>query len=299
MLTRGDTVSVVMPVYNGEGHIAKTIISVKEQTYPKVELIVVDDGSSDSTCEIVKGFDGFSVNLFRQQNQGSAAARNRGVHEASGDWIAFLDADDLWLPTKLEDQLASCGDREWSYTDTIFLGGVNDGRRDSDFTKKYSGDILEELVKGNFISTSTVLVSRQAFLAVGGFDESLQSIQDWELWTRLAAHSPLGYVNKPLTQYRVHANSTSRSTRKTLPNHLRVIDRIFAKDGAGSQFQHLKNSAKARSCGICSYIAEEEGDPSFALRCAFQAWQYEPASSLRGIRVLKVFTKWIFGVVRS
>jgi len=296
--TSNEGVSVIIPLYNGEMHIVETINSVLKQSLPDVEIIVVDDGSSDRGVELIQKISG-EVHIINQENLGAATARNRGVKEATKRWIAFLDADDIWHPDKLKEQLAAYGQLEWSYTDTVFTGGVNDSELDSRYTTKHSGNVLEELVKGNFISTSTVLITRHSFLSLGGFDESLRSIEDWELWIRMAAQHKIGYLNKPMTQYRIHGESVSRNARKTLPNHIRVIDKIFEKNGPAFHIRQLKSSAKAQSCGICSYISEEEGDLSFALRCALMAVWHDPTRLSRWTRAMKAFVKWPFNYFRS
>lgn len=290
-MERVPLVTVIVPAFNASAYIEETLNSILCQTHGNCETIVIDDGSTDTTVDIVSTY-GQKIRLVKQDNKGAAAARNRGAHEARGEWLAFLDADDLWAPSKLEKQLSSLGSRGWCYTDTEFIGGANNGLRDSHFTTKYQGNVLEQLVQGNFISTSTVLIKRDIFEATGGFDESLRSIQDWEFWTRVAEQHPIAYVDEPLTRYRVHPSSTSRKTRKTLPNHLRVIDIIFSRVGATPEIRKLKPRAKATSCGICSYIAEEEGDASFALLCAFHACRFQPFSSARWIRLLKATLKW-------
>lgn len=287
-----ETVSVVIPVFNAGKHLEETLASVFAQTYPNLEVVAVDDGSSDRSLEILAGH-GDRIRLVQQANAGSAVARNQGVQAARGTWIAFLDADDLWPSDKIQRQLDACGHLPWSYTDSIFLGGVNDGRRDSEFSQKPSGHVLEALVRGNFISTSTVMIRREAFLAAGGFDASLRSIQDWECWIRIAAANPIGYVDAPLMTYRVHSASTSRKTRATLPNHLAVIDKIFTPGGPASSLQHLKPAARAQSFGICSQIAEEEGDYAFALKCAWQAYAEQPLNRSGGIRAAKSLIKWL------
>lgn len=293
-------VSVVIPVFNGEKYIEATLEGVFGQTHPDIEVIVVDDGSCDATLDILSRY-GDRVRVIQQQNSGSAAARNRGLQEATGDWIAFVDADDIWLPEKLEKQLRECGTVVWSHTSSVFMGGVNDGKRDSDFTVKQQGNVLAALACGNFIVTSTVLAKRQALLDAGGFDVSLRSIQDWDLWMRLAAKHELGYLDQALTRYRVHSSSASRSTRKTLPNHMKVIDKIFAPDGAAASVAHLKGEAKAKSCTLCSFISEEEGDYGFALKCAWLACRYQPVDPARWIRLAKASVKYVlflFGIKR-
>jgi glycosyltransferase involved in cell wall biosynthesis len=287
-----ESVSVVIPVFNAARHLDATLASVFAQTFTNLEIVAVDDGSADRSLEILARH-GDRVRLVQQANAGSAVARNRGVEEARGTWIAFLDADDLWSPDKVQRQLDECRELPWSYTDSVFLGGVNDGRRDSELSGKPRGHVLEALVRGNFISTSTVMIRREVFLASGGFDASLRSIQDWECWIRIAAAHPIGYVDAPLMKYRVHSTSTSRKTRVTLPNHLAVIDRIFTPGGPASSLQHLKPAARAQSFSICSHIAEEEGDYAFALQCAWHAYAEQPLEPSGAIRTLKSLVKWL------
>lgn len=285
-------VSVVIPVYNGEQYIQETLESVLGQTYPDVEVIVVDDGSTDSTLDILASY-GDRLRVFRQKNSGAAAARNKGIQEATGKWVAFVDADDVWLPEKLENQLAACSEYLWSHTASVFRGGVNNGKLDSDFTPKHAGCVLEKLVCGNFITTSTVVVDRAVLLESGGFDVSLRSVQDWDLWIRIASKHALGYLSEPLALYRVHAASASRSTRKTLPNHMRVIDRIFEEYGAAESLKQLKSVAIATSCSTCSYIAEEEHDYGFALKSAFLAFVYQPTKQERWRRLFNIMVKYV------
>lgn len=291
MNTETPLVSIIIPAYNASRYIREALESALRQTQKNVEIIVVDDGSTDNTIEYIQSY-GDRVRLIEQSNKGAASARNLGAKEARGLWLAFLDADDVWAPEKLERQISGIGGRNWSYTDMEFIGGVNDGLRDSQFTKKHEAQVLKELVQGNFISTSTVLIKRETFEESGGFDESLRSIQDWELWTRVAERNPIVYVDEPLARYRIHPSSTSRKTRKTLPNHLKVIDIIFSRVGSTPEIQKLKPQAKASSYGVCSYIAEEEGDASYAFKCAFNACRFDPLNPARWVRLLKTSIKW-------
>ena len=285
-------VSVVIPIYNAERYLAASLASALAQTYPHVEILAVDDGSTDGSVERLRAH-GDRVVLLQQRNGGAAAARNRGVRHARGEWIAFLDADDCWAPTKLEQQLARCGHLAWSHTDSVFAGGVNDGRRDSALTPKHAGRVLPALVCGNFIGTSSVLIRRQAFLEGGGFDESLRSIQDWDLWLRVAARHAIGYLDEPLVEYRVHAASTSRNTRRTLPCHMQVIDRAFSDGGPAAHLRRLAPLARANSLGICSQIAEEEDDYSTAFTCAAAACRQEPFARDRWRRAATSLVKML------
>jgi glycosyltransferase involved in cell wall biosynthesis len=287
-----DLVSVVIPVHNAETYLNAALESVFAQTYSPIEVIAVDDGSQDRSVDILRRYSDRVV-LVRQPNRGAAAARNRGVQEARGKWIAFLDADDLWSPSKLQRQLDVRGDRRWCYTDSIFVGGVNHGRRDSEFNRKYDGRVLERLVCNNFLCTSSVLIQREVYLNAGGFSENLRYVEDWGLWIRLASVHEIAYVDEPLVKYRIHSSSASRITRKTLPEHLKVIDRAFAKGSPAEKLRHLIPSAKATSYSICSQIAEEEGDFSFGLRCSILACRQQPLKLALWIRALKASLKYL------
>lgn len=293
-----ELVSVVIPVYNAEKHLEATLASVFAQTYQNIEIVAVDDGSQDRSVSILEQYPD-RVRVIKQSNKGAAAARNRGVREAKGEWIAFIDADDLWTDDKVQRQLEACGQFDWSHTDSIFLGGVNDGCKDSDFTAKYQGNVLNKLVCGNFIGTSSCMIRRKVFLESCGFNESLRSIQDWELWVRISKYHAIGYLDTPSMIYRVHSISTSRNTRKTLPRHLEVIEMVFAPGGPGEFLRHLKHPAMARSCGICSQIAEEEGDFSFALYCSLLACRYDFFVIYRWKRAIKLLIKSLLFLVST
>jgi hypothetical protein len=126
----------------------------------------------------------------------------------------------------------------------------------------------------------------------------LVSVEDWELWIRLASVHEIAYVDEPLVRYRVHSGSASRSTRNTLPYHMKVIESVFAEGGPAERLRHQMSSAKARSYSICSQIAEEEGDYSFAFRCSVKACQQEPLGMERWERALKSFVKYLMNLVR-
>ncbi|QSP93524.1 glycosyltransferase [Marinobacter salinisoli] len=268
-------VSVVMPVYNNERFISESILSALNQSHRNIEIIVVDDGSTDLSAKKAEAF-GEKVRVVTQKNSGAAAARNRGVLESQGEFVAFLDSDDIWEPEKLESQLKNMKDFRWSYTDAIFYGGINDGLTDSHFTKKYDGVILDKIITCNFIGTSSVLLTKELFLEAGGFDESLRSIQDWDFWCRVSAICAVKHISEPLVKYRVHSSSISRNARKNIVNHIKVIEKIFGQEGPGSHFTHLKRVAKYNSYSIVSHIAEEENDYLFSFFCRSHALKCQP-----------------------
>jgi len=231
-------VSVVIPTYNAERYVAEALESVLAQSYGNVEIIVVDDGSSDGTCSVVEGF-GSDVRLFRQPNQGPSAARNLGIAKARGDYVAFLDADDLWMPEKLELQLGCM--EQHSGAALIFSDKVDFSEQmESDQTlferegldERFFGhatlviDPFEKLLRLNFICTSTVLLEKKAVEAAGGFDEEHRFGEDFLLWLRIARRWGLARVDRPLVRYRRHEGNVTNSRLRyleSLPLVLRTV----------------------------------------------------------------------------
>ncbi|MUG99151.1 glycosyltransferase [Scytonema sp. UIC 10036] len=187
-------ISVVIPAYNAELTIAETINSVLLQTFTNFELIVINDGSKDKTLEIVEGIDDKRVKVFSYENGGLPTARNRGITRAVGEFIAFLDADDLWTPDKLELQLAALQQHPEAgvaYSWTCVMNVDAQGKPVSYhpcLEYSFTGNVYQQLLMGDFIhSGSNTLIRRQAIASVGGFDPTLKSCEDWDYWLRLAA----------------------------------------------------------------------------------------------------------------
>ena len=269
-------VSVVMPAYNAERYIREAVDSVLAQTHLERELIVVDDGSTDGTGAILASY-GDSIRVISQKNQGSGAACNNGVQAARGPWIALVDADDLWLPQKLEQQLRACGDRAISYTDMTYFGeSIRTELRRSSFSPGRTGMVIEQLLIDNFIPKSSVLVRRDVYLEHGGFPGKYFTVEDWPLWLSICAKHEVGYVDEPTLRYRVHRKSKSMSARKTMADHERILGDAFSPGGVGAPYPALYKRALAMSYRINSHYAAESGDWTFALRCAGNALRIEP-----------------------
>jgi len=216
-------VSVIIPAYNVEKSISEAMDSVLNQTYEDLEVIVVDDGSTDGTKDMLKKYIGsprhqvtkspVDVRYFYQQNKGPAAARNRGIKEAKGDYIAFLDSDDIWLPEKIEKQMQKIKEEPQYYlVHTARLRMEPDGSIKSSKRKVHEGSVLDELLKENFICCSSVLARRLCFDTVGLFDESRSNkSEDYDMWLRIAQGHKIGFVNEELVKYRVNPNGYNRS----------------------------------------------------------------------------------------
>ncbi len=214
-----DKVSVVIPTYNYGRFIAQALESVFAQTLPPGEIVVVDDGSTDDTENEVRKFGG-TVRYIRQENKGVCAARNNGAANCSGEYIAFLDADDIWEPEKLEKQIAKFGEDPE-------IGLVHCGMREFDSetgetvgirTEGMEGCVADELLlweRPVIVGPGgTIVVSREAFDAVGGFDERMKVGEDWDFCYRVARKYKVGFVPEPLVNYRIHGAAAHRNVRE-------------------------------------------------------------------------------------
>jgi len=211
-------VSVNIPAYNAEGFLARALRSVEAQTYSDYEIVLVDDGSTDRTAEIARSFE--KVRYVHQDHRGEAEARRRGLEESQGELVAFLDADDEWLPEKLERQIAFMDERrsEFSYTDSYCTKGGKRVRY-SKLAPSWDGQILvpllEEWLEHAFITNNSVIASKDLLRSVGGFDceAPFRSNTDYGLWLRVAlAGTRFDYLDEPLAiYYRGHKSDSSDS----------------------------------------------------------------------------------------
>jgi len=205
-------VSVIIPAYNPGSLIVQAIESVLAQTFQDFEIIVVDDSSDDGTAERLREYQD-KVRYVRQDRSGSAIARNRGILLSRGRYLAFLDADDLWMPNKLEEQLPlieGSPNCVLVYSDFNKTGDPDDDVRSGLQAREYwvKDSEFESLLRQNFIHTSSVLVRKEALADAGIFDPKFKNAQDWDLWVRLAETGNFGFVDQILTHYRVHRNQS-------------------------------------------------------------------------------------------
>lgn len=271
-------ISVVIPAYNAENYIHATLDSVFNQSYKNIEVIVVDDGSKDSTQAILAAYP-HNVEVIKTENKGVSHARNTGIDAARGEWIAFVDSDDIWLPSKLEEQFIAIGECQWSHCDSVYIGENQSGDiKRSDYSHIPKGNVFEELIVENFITTSSILITKSLLNKYGKFDETLACLEDWKLWIDIAHENPIAYCDKSLLEYRVYSGSTSRKARSVMPIHIELIDKIFKALPANTHYKELKKKAKIKSLTICSYIAEEAQDYRFSLYCSYKAWIEAPLS---------------------
>jgi glycosyltransferase involved in cell wall biosynthesis len=251
-------VTAIIPTYNASAYVAQAIRSALDQRDVALEVIVVDDGSTEDTRRVLGPF-GERVRYVRQANRGPANARNHGARLATGDWLAFLDADDEWLPGKLAAQLAAADvDAGLVYTDCNYFGDcVRVSARQSDGLRLWNGDIFEELLLDNFLTLSSVMIRKSCFQRLGGFDESpeLIGVEDWDLWLRYAAEGRVRLCREALTRYRWHAGGTSRKLEQMNHARHRVLRRALALPRARQVDRALVRRAFASAWRIAAWYA--------------------------------------------
>lgn len=226
-------ISVIMPVYNGERYIKEAVESVLAQTLNDWELIIIDDGSTDATLEKLNHFTNPRIYIIQQPNQGASIARNAGLAQARGDYIAFLDADDIYLPNALQEYvnyLETHPEHDVVYAD----GWISDSQKQplmrisEHRSGIYTGHILERLVLCADIGFPVCTLTRHEIIKTHQvtFDPKLRIGEDWDFWIYLARWAQFGYLDKPLCLYRVHSNSVTHSQ---LELRARMIKRMFFK----------------------------------------------------------------------
>lgn len=226
MDTAQPLVSVIIPTFNGSRFLAESIESALGQTYPRVEVIVVDDGSTDDTSRVAMQYED-RIKYIAQKNAGTAAARNTGIRHASGELIALLDHDDRWLPHKLERQVPrSLTNAKVGLVHTgarWFLS--EDGRTTSEVLPRESMD-LHDLLAWCRVCCATTLFSKSVIDEVGGFDESLLGTDDWDMWIRIAGagYEVIG-CREVLAEIRLHGTNQGSDPERTFRQALAVVDK--------------------------------------------------------------------------
>jgi glycosyltransferase involved in cell wall biosynthesis len=241
-MDRSPRVSAVIPVFNSERFLAEAIESVLRQTHPRMECIVVDDGSEDNSVAVARSF-GERVSVVEQSNAGVAAARNRGAAEAHGEVLAFLDADDVWRPERVERQLEAMrrhGAEAVLCASTVIGERPPMGRY---VRLRPPQPTLETLLlwRGTVVSPgSCLLIGHEAFDGMGGFDPTLSSVDDWELLTRLVRRGRLAYVDELLVDTRWHEGNVSRDLAGIEHALRRAYSTILAREGEGLEISHRR-----------------------------------------------------------
>ncbi len=225
-------VSVVTATYNMAGYLAETLDSILGQDYPHIESIVIDDGSTDNTDEVLLPYIATGrVRVIKQENSGQTVAKNRGIAEAQGEFIAFCDADDTWRQDKLTKQVAAFGldpNIAVVFSDIDCMDGQGEPY-DIIPMKRVGGRITADLLLDNFIPFPTSIARAQVLEAVQGFDENLTMSIDYDLWLRISVDHLMHYIPEPLAKYRIWEGQMSKKLGERLDNFFELLERFFAE----------------------------------------------------------------------
>jgi glycosyltransferase involved in cell wall biosynthesis len=286
-MTAAPTVSVVIPVRNGELYLAEAIDSVLAQSHPALECIVVDDGSTDSTAAVAGRY-GDRLRFTRRAHGGVSAARNLGTSLARGELVAFLDHDDTWLTDKLERQLSLVASARPLLTLCAVQAVDATGRPLRVLRLQPTTDLVTGMLL--FDGTETVscssagLFDRARLEAIGGFDESLSTSADWDMLMRCALTEPPAYVDYPLVRYRVHDANMSRQIELMETDMRRAFDKAFADPRLPSAVRGDPHRAYARLYRMLGGSYRDSGRPWQALRASARALIYDPLLALEEVR---------------
>lgn len=282
-------VAVVIPAYNCDRFIEEAIASIRAQTHQPAEIIVVDDGSTDRSGALARARGAI---VHHQENRGPGAARNTAIQATSQPWVAFLDADDVWEPSKLEAQwlaLRACPDIGAVITDFVEFDAAGTQRRTFLTSKPHyraierspvapgilrcdAASFRQQFLKGNFIAPSTMLVRRDLLLQIGLFDPALSHMEDRDCWLRLLTVATVAVVERPLVRVRIHESNLTHDKFRTNVAGILLTERILASPtryppGTAEQYrntQHVWHLGAGR-------FAEERGDLKTARRYYLQA----------------------------
>jgi len=226
-------VSVIIPAYNNADLTVRTVESVLRQTYKNIEIIVVDDGSTDNTKLKLVPYTG-KIKYVYKKNGGACSARNLGIRLSTGEYIGFLDCDDIYLPKKIElgiDYLEKHPDFGFVHTAAYYVDEKDKIlRRFSHYNSRYTGWIAKRLLPRNYICNSTPIVRKTCFKKVGIFDETIFIPADWDMWLRIAESYKVGYINTPLTLYRMSECYTLRHIEQSEKEEKIFLKNVFQRN---------------------------------------------------------------------
>lgn len=294
-------VSVIIPTYNAVDYLSETVDSVLQQTFTDWELIIVDDGSSDQTVSWIAELVDPRIRLICQENQGVTVARNTGITKSCGEYIAFLDHDDLWHPTKLEKQVR-CLDKNptvglvHTWMVSVDAQGMSTGRI---MASDAEGDVWAKLLEKNTVASSSVMLRRTCLSTAGVFstERELYTVEDWEFWIRIAAHYPFGVIKEPLLSWRQHANNGSKNWRLMKQAYRLVIEKAF--ESVPSELMYLKDRSYGHANLCLAWRVLQSGDKDYkqAIQFRQQAIHHYPelrnTGEYKNLSVAIALVKWL------
>ena len=271
------TISVVIPTYNYAHYLPEAIDSVLRQTYPPLEITVVDDGSTDATPDVLAAY-GDRIRVIRQKNQGVAAARNAGLSAARGEYVAFLDSDDIWHPRKLELQIARFADPALGLVHCGVETFDEKGRAVGVFLDGMEGWVATEILRLDREVVagpgSCIMVPKRVLEEIGGFDARLPPSDDWDVCYRIATRYPIGYVAVVLVRYRQHGTGLHLNIPKMENAMLIALEKAFVS--ADPAVQSLENHSYGRLHRILAGCYFQARKPRPFMRHMVTSLRYDP-----------------------
>ncbi len=288
-------VSVIIPAYNKAEYTSRAVESVLNQTYQPLEIIVVDDGSTDHTADVLSVFSP-KIKYIRKTNGGACSARNEGIRASTGKYIAFLDCDDLYDPLKIKlsvDHLEENPSLGFVHTAAEFIDESDHAVGFYDHSHSRCGVVTpESLLLGNHVCNSTVVVRQEVLKKAGFFDETIFTPGDWDMWIRFALVSPGGYISQPLTKYRVIDNYVFNRLEQALREELYVIQKCFSGNSLSAGLRRRVLSNYHLRFALCYFIKDQKNLYWENVRLAlkyylfnFKAWGVIGASLLMPVRL--------------
>lgn len=265
---RPPTVSVIIPVYNQAQFIGQTIDSVLAQTFTDYEIIVVDDASTDNTAQVLAGYKDHIRLISLETNTGPAVTRNIALGMAQGEFIAFLDSDDLWYPRRLDITVSYlrkdfnvdlvCG--AWDHINETGRT-IEELNQPSKFQSQVDTDFLRTLaVRGNLLATSALLIRRKCFECCGLFDTNLKRSMDWDLWLRMATHGhKIAMIDQPVSRYRRHQGNLTLNSQRMEEATNQVLAKLFSDTRLAPHLVDLHDHAYIASWLRLAGLANKAG----------------------------------------
>jgi glycosyltransferase involved in cell wall biosynthesis len=289
-MTDAIAVSAVVPVHNGAKYVSEAIRSVLSQTHAPIECLVVDDGSTDTTREVVREF-GDEVAYLRHDRQGVSVARNRGARLARGELVGFLDHDDVWLPTKLERQVKALEDSGGVLSLCAVRVVDERGRILRTQHLRAREDLLTGMLMFDGTETvscsSTGLVRREELLKIGGFDPALSVSADWDLLFRVLLGGPIAYVDEPLVHYRIHGTNMSRDVAAMESDMTHAFAKAFADPRLPDALKERERRAYAALYRMIAGSYVSRGERRAAIRWLARSVRTDPTIAFELARRLR------------
>lgn len=289
-MKQNPTISVIVPTRNRGYTLERAIQSVLAQTYTDFELIIIDDGSTDNTAEVISRFHDDRIKFIQKNHRGGAAARNTGIQNAHGIFIAFQDSDDEWYPLKLEKQINffQTAPQKIGVVYTGFWKMTKEGEKvylPKSTVHVKEGNVYHQLLEENFITTQAAMVREDCFEKVGMFDETLPGLHEWDLWLRISREFDFGYIAEPLLQTYFTRDSITAKHQLRLRAQEIILNKYF------NEFKKYPKILARHSFSVGN---------TFAIQGNFRlARPYLKQASLSCPKNLKYWAAWVLGLLGS